>query len=575
MSRERKDRRVSRRDVLKGGAALAALGLFPQLLAACASSPAPAPAAPAGGAQSGAGAPPAQSGAAPAVASGAPKTGGTLVYAQAQAVNQADSTRIMLVYPAAQDVSNVVTNKLVDFDAKMKIQPSLAESWEVSQDGLTWTFQLRKGAKFQDGTPFNAQVVQTHWQRLIDPQNPSPNRNLWLNFKEVKPVDEYTVQLVTEKPFAPTLYYIAQEAGGIASPTAIEKHKDNYQRNPVGTGPYMVESFVPGSRVVLKRFDDFWKGKPPLDKIEFVHAPEAQTRLSMLEAGQADVINDISPTDAQRLASNPNLQLLRTQGLRPFWIEFNLTVPLFQDVRVRQALNHAVDKEAIVKNIFMGYAAVQDSPASPAIQGYKKIGVYEYNPDKAKQMLAEAGWRAGANGILQKDGQPFKFTLMTADGLFSNDVVVTEAVQANLKAIGCDVTIQKIEAASYWGVLRKPQQEMTMQACFFGFNPSNGDLGYHLAWMWKSNTAPEKGPTAWNLMWYKNERLDQLLTQADQTVDETKRMELLGEGQKLIWDDAPMIWLYVPDLLGGASKKVQGVFIWPTLFYSLQGAWKE
>ncbi|RPJ20640.1 MAG: hypothetical protein EHM35_19205, partial [Planctomycetaceae bacterium] len=477
--------------------------------------------------------------------------------------------------PAAQDVSNAVTNKLVDFDANMKFQPSLAESWQVSSDGTVWTFKLRKGVKFQDGTPFNAQAVVAHWQRVIDPQNPSPNRNLWMNFKDVKAVDDSTVTVTTEKPFAPTLYYIAQESGGIASPAAIEKFKDDYQRNPVGTGPYMVESFTPGSKVVLKRFDDHWKGKPLLDKIEFRAVPEAQTRLSMLEAGQADLINDVAPTDAQRVTANANLQLLRTKGLRPFWIEFNVNLPMFQDVNLRRALNHAVDKEAIVKNIFMGYASVMDSPASPSINGYKKIGAYEYNPTKAKEMLAQAGWTPGAGGVLQKNGQPLKFTMMTADGLFANDVVVTEAVQANLKAVGCDVSIQKIEAASYWNVLRKPINEMTMQTCFFGFNPSNGDVGYHLAWVWKGNLAPEKGPTNWNLMWYKNDKVDELLTQSDVTVEEPKRMEILGEVQKLIWDDDPCIWLYTPELLGAASKKVSGTFIWPTLFYSVQGASKE
>lgn len=544
--------------------------MFPQLLAACApSSPAPTPVAQAPASGSGA-----QAGAAQAAAPAAPKLGGTLVYAQSLAVNQADSTRLMLVYPAAQDVSNSVTDKLVNFDAKLTIVPELAESWQVSPDGLTWTFKLRKGVKFQDGTPFNAQVVESHIKRMVDPQNPSANRLLWTQYTKVKIVDDNTIALSTDKPFAPTLRYLAQESGGIASPEAIAKYGDEYQHHPVGTGPYMVESFEPGSKVVLKRFDDYWKSKPLLDKIEFRNVPEAQTRLSMLEAGQADLINDLVPTDAGRITSNQNLQLLRTPGLRPFWIEFNLNVDVFQDVKVRQALNYAVDKEAIVKNLFMGYATVIDSPAAPSISGYSKAGSYPYDPNKAKQMLADAGWTPGQGGILQKNGKPLKFTIMTADGTFMNDVVVTEAVQANLKAIGCDVSIQKVESSGYWGYLRVPRDKATYQACFFGFNPSNGDLGYHLNSLFLSNKAPDKGPDVWNLMWYKNDKVDSLLDQANYLIDETKRWQVLAEVQKIVWEDAPMIFLYAPDLLGAVSKKVQGVFIWPTVFFSLKGASK-
>ncbi len=560
-----KTRRMSRRELLKSGVALTTLGLFPQLLGACAPSPTPSPTTPANGAQAGS---------APAATQGAPKPGGTLVYAQSLPVNQADSTRLMLVYPAAQDVSNTVCDKLVNFDKTMKIVPELAESWDVSPDGLVWTFKLRKGVKFQDGTPLNAQVIQSHVKRVTDPKNPSPNRLLWTQYTDVKVVDDYTVQLVTAKPFAPTLHYLAQESGGIASPTAIAKYGDEYQHHPVGAGPYQVESFEPGSKVVLKRFDDYWGPKPMLDRIEFRNVPEAQTRLSMLEPGQADLINDVAPTDAARISSSPNLTLLRTPGLRPFWVEFNLDVGLFKDVKVRQALNHAVDKEAIVKDLFVGYATVIASPAAPSIAGYTKVGSYPYDPTKAKQMMAEAGWTPGPGGVLQKDGKPFKFSITTADGAFVNDVMVTEAVQANLKAIGCDVAIQKVEASAYWGYLRVPRAQAKYQACFFGFNPSNGDLGYHLNSLFRSNTDPEKGPSVWNLMWYKNQKVDDLLNRADTLVDETKRWEALGQAQKIIWDDAPMIWLYAPDLLGGANKKVQGVFIWPTVFYSLKRASK-
>ena len=381
-----------------------------------------------------------------------------------------------------------------------------------------------------------------------------------------KVVDDSTIQLITSKPFGPMLTYLAHGSGGIESPNAVQKWGDAYAQHPTGTGPYKLDSFTPGTELVLARNDEFFKGKPPLDRVRFQLAAEVGSRVAALQAGSADVVNDVPPENAQSIENGRGTKLLRKPGLRTFWMEFNLNLPMFQDKQVRQALNYAVDKESIVKNLFLGYATVLDSPAASTIQGHVTCGSYAYDPARANQMLDAAGWVKGPDGTRAKNGTPLKFNINTAEGEYPKDIQYVEAVQANLKAVGCDVDIWKVEAASRWSYLRLPIDQAQGQMISFGFNPSNGDLGYHLNSMFHTNSDRNKAPDVWNLMWYSNPQVDSLIDQAQTTTDSSQRLDLLGQAQKLIWDDAPCIWLHAPDLLTGVRDNVQGVFLWPTVF---------
>ncbi|GAC1315903.1 MAG: glutathione ABC transporter substrate-binding protein [Chloroflexota bacterium] len=551
---------ATRRSFLRAAVVLAGAGITACLLEACQTA---APAPPAGSSASG------NSTASPAAASGAAttpaKTGGTLTYAQSQPIKTPDSINPQ-TYPAAYEADFILYNNLVTFDPDLKIVPDLAQQWDTSADGLTWTFHLRPGVTFHDGTPFNAQAVAAHVKRIQDPQVASPNANLWTHIKSVNVVDDTTVQLVTGMPFGPMLTYLAHGSGGIESPTAVQKFGDAYAQNPTGTGPYKLDSFSPGTELVLARNETYFKGKPPLDKVRFQLAAETASRVAALQAASADVVNDVLPEDAQALDKGKGTKVLRRPGLRTFWMEFNLNLPIFQDKQVRQALNYAVDKNAIVKDLFLGYATALDSPAASTIQGHVSAGAYTYDPAKANQMLDAAGWMKGSDGVRAKDGQPLKFTINTAEGEYPKDIQYVEAVQANLKAVGCDVDIWKVDAASRWSYLRLPIAEAKGEMISFGFNPSNGDLGYHLNSVFHSNSDKAKAPAVWNLMWYANPDVDKVLDQAQTTTDVAKRFDLLGQAQKQIWDDAPCIWLHAPDLLTGIRDNVQGVFLWPTVF---------
>lgn len=505
-------------------------------------------------------------------AQGTPAKGGTLVYAQHMPIKSMDSVNPQ-TYPASYEANFLVYSNLVTFDENLKIIPDLAESWTASPEGTRWAFKLRKGVEFHDGTPFNAAAVKFHIDRILDPKTGSPNRNLWVHIKSVETPDDSTVVLVTEKPFGAMLNYLAHGSGGIVSPAAVQKWGQEYPTHPVGTGPYRVTEFTPGVQVVLARNDKYFRNPPPLERIVLKPVAEAGARVAMLQTGEADVISDVPPEEAKRLESDGKVQLIRRPGLRTFFLEFNSKKPPFDDPKVREALNYAIDKESLVKNLFLGYATVLDSPAASTIQGYKSVKKFEYNPEKAKQLLTEAGWKPDG-GVLKKNGQPLKFSINTAEGEYPKDIQVVEAIQNQLKQIGIETTIWKVEAASRWSYLRVPTSEAKYEALLFGFNPSNGDLGYHLNALFRSNADPAKAPTVWNLMWFSEPEVDRMLTEGDTAADQAKRAEIYGRVQERIVAGSPVAWLYAPDLLVAARKEVKGVYVWPTIFTVLRTASK-
>jgi ABC-type transport system substrate-binding protein len=495
-----------------------------------------------------------------------------LVYAQAGGVNNLDTIPGPTTYPAGYEVSMMIYEGLVTFDDQMTIQPQLAESWKVSDDGLTWTFKLKSGVKFHDGTDFNAEAAKKVLDRLVDPKRNPANRTMWDPITEVKAVDPTTLQIITKTPHGVLLNALAHGTGGMFSPTAQEKAGDQFGLKPIGTGPYKLEKFTPNQEVVLTRNDQYWGTKPAYEKVDFKAVPDAAARISMLETGEADVIASVPPQDVARLKSNDKLSVIDKPGLRTTVIGFNLTKEPWNDQKVRQALNYAINRDAIIKSQFLGMAVPLTGPLAPNTVGYVKSGEYTYNPDKAKQLLAEAGWKDLQNGVLVKNGQPLKMVLNTAEGQYPKDLQVVEAVSAQLKQIGVDVQIQKVEAASRWDVIKVPPKDVKYDAYIWAFNPSNGDGGTQLDANFKSNANPSDKATIWNMSFYSNAQVDKYLTDAAQITDPVKRTEVLGKAGKIIWDEAPAIFLYVDNVVVAQRKEVSGVQVWPVIFTILRTA---
>jgi ABC-type transport system substrate-binding protein len=497
-----------------------------------------------------------------------------LIYAQNVPVTAMDTagSSIGTVYPAGYEAMYLIYDTLVAFNEKMAIVPELATGWSVSKDGLTWTFRLRRGVVFHDGTPFDADAVVFDIQRQIDPNVNKSNRPLWDPISGARKIDDYTVAITTKKPFGALLNSLAHASGGIVSPAAVRRLGEGFARAPVGTGPYMFERLDTGTELVVRRFDRYWGGPAGYPRIVLRNVPDPTTRIALLQSGQADVIDAIPPENVAQLQGNRDIEVVSRPALRTFGFAFNLNRPVFQDVRVRQAFNYAVNRTAIIKAIFRGYATPIDSPLSPFTVGHTSAGSYSYDPGKASSLLAEAGWKPGPDGVLRRNGQAFEISVLTPIGMLPKDIEVTQAFQDFLRAVGVRVSINRVEPAAFWDYLRVPPDRLKWDMVLFGFNPSNGDGAYHLASLFESNPSRSEPPKVWNFTWYANPKVDALLTEADATIDKAKRNNLLAQVQRIVWTDAPYVWLYAENVIVAKRKTVKNVVVLPTVFTILRNA---
>jgi ABC-type transport system substrate-binding protein len=499
---------------------------------------------------------------------------GSITYGQSTSIVTLDPAfGAFTGYPGAYEAALCLYDRLLDFDQDMKIVPALASSFEIASDLMSITLKLRTGAVFHDGTPVDAAAVKFNIERLMDKTRNPTNRPLWDPVSAVETPDAATIVIRTRAPFAQLPNALAHASGSLVSPAQIAKvGEKGFAQAPIGAGPYQVDSFNPGTELVLKAFDRYWGGKPGADRLAFRFIAESATRVSALRTGAVDVIDSVPVNLAATLSRDPNLNLLHRPGLRPMGFAFNLTRPALSDVRVRQALNLAIPVDLIVEKIFFNYAKAPDSPLAFDTMGHVSVGKLVYDPNKAKAMLEEAGWKAGTNGVREKDGTPLKLVLMTPEGLFPGDLPLTEIAANSLKQIGVDASISKIEKGAYYDLVRNDRAHLNWDLAMFGFNPSNASGLYHLQSLFQSNTDDAERPDVWNIGRYRNPAVDADLKKANTDPSAAMRDAALADAQKLIWQDAPYLWLQVNEIVSAARKPVTGVEVWPIVFTVLRRA---
>ena len=498
----------------------------------------------------------------------------TLIYGQRLAITDiGPAYNAFLQYPSGYEAAFVIYDRLVTFDDQLRFNPQLAESWTIADDQKSVTFRLRAGATFHDGTPIDAEAIRFNVERMMDPEINTTNRPLWDPIAGADVVDDLTVRLRTHEPYALLLNTLAHGSGAILSPTAImENGQESETQNPVGSGPYKVESFNPGLELVLVPHEGYWAGKPPLDKVIFRYVPEAATRISALQSGEVDVIDGVPTHLIAQVESDDGLQILASPSLRPMGLAMQTTIPPLDNVDVRRALNHAIPVDAIADKLFLGQARASNSPLAFNTVGHHGNEPYAHDPDKAREMLAAAGLTdSDGNGVLEHDGEDLSFTLLVPEGVFANDVLVAETAAAALQEVGVGVEIRKIERSSFWDTLRLPVAEAGWQIAMFGFNPSNASGLYHLDSMYTSNPDNAGRPAVWNITRYANAKVDELLGQARVTVDGDARAAILAEVQEIIWSEAPYIWLQVNNIISAARADLGGVEVWPVIFTIVRG----
>ena len=439
------------------------------------------------------------------------------------------------------------------------IQAGLASEWEPSEDGLTYTFKLREGVKFHDGTDFNADAVVKNFERWAngDADTFPYYNSMFGGFKgdpgavieSVTADGDNTVVIKLTRAQAPFLKNIAMSMFAISSPTAFEKGDDQFERNPVGTGPFKFVEWKPNETITIEKFADYWQeGLPKLDKIIFKSIPDNSARLNELMAGGIDLADGINPSDGASIEGNDKLQLFERPSMNVGYLGLTTTRPPFDKKEVRQAMNYAIDKQAIVDSFFEGRANIAKNPMPPSISGYNDdIEGYEYNPEKAKELLKAAGL---------EDGFEMELWAMPVPRPYMPDgSKVAEVIQKNLADVGITAKIVSHEWGTYLDLASKGDADAFM----LGWTGDNGDADNFLYVLLDEDNIGSN-----NYTYYKNDELHKLFIEAQTETDEDKRNELYKQAQVIIHEDAPWVPLAHSTPLLGGSKDLTGFVPHPT-----------
>lgn len=398
------------------------------------------------------------------------------------------------------------------------VKPRLAESWEKVDD-LTWKIHLRRDATFHNGEPVNAQAVKFSFERSFKPSLKNPHKGKLSAFKEVKVLDDYTLLISTKEPYAPGLYILGYYLP-IVPPGYIKKVGDaKYNTNPIGCGPYKLEKWVRGEEIVLTAYDKYYGPKPAFKKVIFKGVPEEASRIAALLTGEADVISGVSIHQRKRILASGKAYLTNQMGVMPY-LGLNTYKPPFNDVRVRQAMNYAINRELINKALFGGKAILCAGPISPRTFGHDpNLKPYPYDPAKAKKLLAEAGY---PNGFKTRLAYPTYMSQIQEQA---------EAIAADLAKVGVKVRLEPYERAVMWQRYKARKHAM------------------YIYW-W--DDAPEPDRYMYSLFnskvrdyYYKNPEVDKLLDLGRTILDRKKRAEVYHKIDRLLYNDAPWVYLYV------------------------------
>ncbi|HXE98083.1 MAG TPA: peptide-binding protein [Dongiaceae bacterium] len=484
--------------------------------------------------------------------SSVPATGDSLVEGT---IGEASTLIPLLATDASSHaVAGQIYNGLVKYDKNLNIVGDLAESFDISGDGLTITFHLHKGVRWHDGAPFTSKDVLYTYQVTIDPQTPTAYAEDFKQVKSITAPDPYTIRVKYESPFAPAL----ASWGVNILPAHLLEGKDVTRsplaRNPVGTGPYRFKEWVSGQKIVLEANNDYFEGRPYIDRYIYRLIPDSSTMYMELKAGAIDLMT-LSPVQYARQTSSKNFtnrfNKYRYPSSSYLYMGYNLRHPLFGDKRIRQAMTAAINKDELIQGVLFGMGQKAHGPIVPGRWAYnpdvRDIG---YDPKHAAELLAQAGWKEKNNdGILVRDGKPFKFTILTNQGN-QQRLMTAQIIQQRLRQVGIDVKIRIVEWAAFLKeFVNKGNFEVVLLAWSISQDPDMYDI-------WHSS---KNKPGELNFIGYNNPEVDRLLIEGRGTFDIEKRKQAYFRIQDILADEQPYTFLYVPDALPVVSSRIRGV----------------
>jgi peptide/nickel transport system substrate-binding protein len=523
----------------------------PKPTTAAGGQPAPTTAAqPAGAATQ----PAAQATTAPATGGAQPQSGGTATVPIA-----ADPT-LNPWHPNAFVESIFVNRVLFDGLTKpgkdLNPAPDLAASWEAASDGLSWTFKLRDDAKWSDGQPITADdILFTFNDIVLKKELGATGAGNFTAVSNVEAVDPATVRFNLSRPFSALPAYLAYNAGilpkhAFAGQTDPWSFTSFNKGTPISSGPFKVESYASGQSVTLARNDAYFGGKPYLDKLVFKVVPDANTQIAQALSGELSVMIMDNKAAVDRVKNAQQVRVQPRDLVQYYWLALNQADPRFQDLKVRQAFEYAIDRKAIITAVEKGYGSVANSAIVPALKAYydpSHDSQYAFDPDKAKQLLSDAGWQPGPDGILQKDGQAFQFTMDVGQrGVLEP---TNELIQQNLKAVGIQADLNPMEWNAY---IQKVvvNRDYTATVNWWVY-PNDPDV-----FPYYSSTTAGKG---FNIPGYKDQRLDDLLTKVQSDADMNTRKQDVMQLQSYMADNLPYLFLWYPQEIDVINANLQGV----------------
>ena len=452
-------------------------------------------------------------------------------------------------------------------DGTLEVEPALAESWTISDDGTVYTFDLRDGVSFHDGSPLTAEAVKFNFDRMLDENHPFydtgpfPLSFFFSAIDSVTAEDADTVTFTLKEPYAPFLSNLAYPTGLIVSPEAVKEFGKDFGRHPSGTGPFRFAEWESNAKVVVVRNEDYWGGAPALEAVVFRPITDANTRVAEMLAGGIDLMVEVPPDSVATFTDDASFQVHEQAGPHVWFLILNAKEGPLADKKMRQAVNYAIDKKALVENVLQGTAEVAAGPTPPAFAwAYnEELDPYPYDPAKAKSLIEEAG-HAGAE---------LTFYVTEGGSGMLDPVPMGAAIQADLAEVGLEVNIETYEWNTFLGKVN-PGLEGKADMAEMAWMTNDPDTLPYLAL--RSEAFPDKG--GFNSGYYSNPEVDKLLEAARRSTDQEERAELYKQMQAIVHDDAP--WAFIANWKQNAvtSAAVDAFSLQPSFFLILKDVTK-
>lgn len=462
---------------------------------------------------------------------------------------------ILATDSASGDINGLVFNGLVKYDKNIVLIGDLAESWKVSSDGLVIDFFLRQNVHWHDGQPFSADDVKFTYEKLIDPGVKTPYGADFNLVKKVIVISPHHLRVIYKEPFAPAL-----ESWGMG---IIPKHifqgmeinTNPANRQPIGTGPFRFKEWKTDEKIVLEANPDYFEGHPYLDRYIYRIIPDQAVQFLELRQQNIDSMS-LSPDQYNAYPEFfKNYQKFRYPSFSYTYLGYNLAHPLFKEKRVRQAVAYAINKDEIIQGVLLGLGKSATGPFPPASWAYnQQVADYHYDIIKAKNLLAESGWKDSDNdGWLEKDGKKFVFTLMTNQGN-KNRALTAEIIQSQLRKIGIKVNIRIVEWSTF---VNNYIDKRDFEAVILGWSLGRDPDQYSI---WHSG---QRKPGQYNFVGYQNKEVDRLLEEGRRIFDQKKRQKIYRRIHEILYEDQPYCFLYYPEALPVVHKRFHGPEVAP------------